>query len=230
MPDVPAALRWLVAAALLAGVAWALLVPAWQVPDEDAHFAYVQTLAELHRLPGRRRPPALRRREVDGAGPRRARERLPDSAQRIEVRPDLEPRRRGALGRGGGRAARRGARRTAAARLAPAATRPATTSTRRCPTCWRARGDVFDRLYLMRLWSVLLLALFAVSGWLLAGELVGRDRQRADARGRRGLRARADGHVRLGRRDAGRAALPAVGPRLLARGRASSAAGRAAGT
>src|SRR3712207_853980 len=46
MPDVPAALRWLVAAVLLAGVAWALMVPAWQVPHEGAHFAYVQTLVE----------------------------------------------------------------------------------------------------------------------------------------------------------------------------------------
>jgi hypothetical protein len=49
--SIPVALCWLATAVALAGVAWALLVPAWQVPDEDAHFAYVQTIAELHRRP-----------------------------------------------------------------------------------------------------------------------------------------------------------------------------------
>ena len=31
---------------------WAVIVPPWQTPDEPAHFSYVQTLGELHRLPG----------------------------------------------------------------------------------------------------------------------------------------------------------------------------------
>jgi 4-amino-4-deoxy-L-arabinose transferase-like glycosyltransferase len=31
---------------------WALIVPPWQTPDEPAHFSYIQTLGELHRLPG----------------------------------------------------------------------------------------------------------------------------------------------------------------------------------
>ena len=39
------------AAVAVTGVAWALAVPPWQVPDEDAHFAYAQTLAELERRP-----------------------------------------------------------------------------------------------------------------------------------------------------------------------------------
>ena len=52
---VPVPLRWLVAAVLLAGVSWALLVPPWQAPDEDAHFAYVQTIAELGRASCRER-------------------------------------------------------------------------------------------------------------------------------------------------------------------------------
>ena len=37
----------------LFGVAWALIVPAWGNPDEDAHFAYTQTLAERQELPGK---------------------------------------------------------------------------------------------------------------------------------------------------------------------------------
>ena len=48
----PRALVLLVAATALLGVAWALLVPPFQAPDEGAHFAYVQSLAERGALPG----------------------------------------------------------------------------------------------------------------------------------------------------------------------------------
>ena len=58
-PRVPASLAWLMGAVAVAGVAWALLVPPWQVPDEDAHFAYAQTIAELHRRPADDGRPAL---------------------------------------------------------------------------------------------------------------------------------------------------------------------------
>ncbi len=37
--------------ALLNGFAWSLIVPAFQVPDENAHYAYVQQLAERGTLP-----------------------------------------------------------------------------------------------------------------------------------------------------------------------------------
>lgn len=37
---------------LLFGVAWTLVVPPWQAPDENNHFAYAQTLAERFALPG----------------------------------------------------------------------------------------------------------------------------------------------------------------------------------
>ena len=49
---VPAPLAALLVAVTFVGVSWALINPAWQAPDEDVHFSYVQTLAELHRLPG----------------------------------------------------------------------------------------------------------------------------------------------------------------------------------
>ncbi|UUY04117.1 DUF2142 domain-containing protein [Svornostia abyssi] len=43
---------WLVGAvAALMGTAWATLTPLFQVPDETAHFAYVQYLAETGRMP-----------------------------------------------------------------------------------------------------------------------------------------------------------------------------------
>ena len=40
----------------------------------------------------------------------------------------------------------------------------------------RAGGTVLDRLYLMRLWSVPLAGARRGAAWLLAGELLGRDR------------------------------------------------------
>ena len=37
---------------MLLGVAWSLVTPAWQAPDENSHFGYVQHLAETGDLPG----------------------------------------------------------------------------------------------------------------------------------------------------------------------------------
>jgi 4-amino-4-deoxy-L-arabinose transferase-like glycosyltransferase len=174
-PQVPVALRWVVAAALLVGTAWALLVPAWQAPDEDAHFAYVQTLVELHRRPaddGRRAVEAAKSTEQDRA---ELASGFTDASQRIEEKPTWDPRVEarwdrdeaalpagarddgGGLGRAGGN--------PAGYYLYAAVPYLATRS-----------ADIFTRLYLMRVWSVLLLAVLATSGWLLAGELVGRDR------------------------------------------------------
>jgi hypothetical protein len=58
-PRMPAPLKWLLGAVALAGIAWVFAVPPWQVPDEDAHFAYVQTLAELGRRPSQKLRPAV---------------------------------------------------------------------------------------------------------------------------------------------------------------------------
>jgi hypothetical protein len=61
---VPAPLAALFAAVIVFGVSWALIDPAWQAPDEDVHFSYVQTLGELHRLPGSRPGPSLSAAQV----------------------------------------------------------------------------------------------------------------------------------------------------------------------
>ena len=172
---VPVPLRWLVAAALLAGVSWALLVPPWQAPDEDAHFAYVQTVAELGRLPrddGRRALDAAKSTEQDLA---EVASGYRDSGQRIEERPEWDPRAfarwktvqaalpasarkdGGGVGRAGGNP-------------------PGYYLYAAIPYLAARSGGIFDQLYLMRVWSVLLLGLLVVSGWLLAGEVVGRDR------------------------------------------------------
>src|SRR5215216_5081641 len=51
-PRPPAALVLLLSATLVLGVVWALTVPPFQAPDEFAHVAYVQSLAERGDLPG----------------------------------------------------------------------------------------------------------------------------------------------------------------------------------
>ena len=50
-PPLPLALLLCVAAVF--GTGWSLVTAPWQTPDEIAHFAYVQTLAENGRLPGK---------------------------------------------------------------------------------------------------------------------------------------------------------------------------------
>src|SRR3954453_14951541 len=39
-------------ASLLLALAWAAITPAFQAPDEQSHFAYVQYLGETGKLPG----------------------------------------------------------------------------------------------------------------------------------------------------------------------------------
>lgn len=49
---VPRPLLCLLLLVAACGTAWAFVSPAWQTPDEDVHFAYVETLATQQRLPG----------------------------------------------------------------------------------------------------------------------------------------------------------------------------------
>ena len=63
---IPAPLAALLVVVVVFGVSWALIDPAWQAPDEDVHFSYVQTLGQLHRLPGTRPGPSLSAAQVYG--------------------------------------------------------------------------------------------------------------------------------------------------------------------
>lgn len=46
-------LLWIVLGLTLAkGVLWSAAIPVWQAPDEPTHFALVQSIAELGRVPG----------------------------------------------------------------------------------------------------------------------------------------------------------------------------------
>ena len=48
----PRSLAALLVIVVSIGLTWSLLVPPWQTPDELAHFAYAQSLAETFTLPG----------------------------------------------------------------------------------------------------------------------------------------------------------------------------------
>jgi hypothetical protein len=53
--------------AFLQAVAWTIVIPAFQAPDEDAHFAYVQQLVENHRVPNTTNPGSPYSTEFVGA-------------------------------------------------------------------------------------------------------------------------------------------------------------------
>ncbi len=55
---VPRSLTLLLAIALVEGLAWCIVLPPLQGPDEVSHFAYVQKIAETGSIPWRSSPPA----------------------------------------------------------------------------------------------------------------------------------------------------------------------------
>lgn len=63
----PAPLLFLLAATLLIGLVWTFLVPPFQAPDEPAHVAYVQSIAERGALPGAPGRPSASTEQLDGA-------------------------------------------------------------------------------------------------------------------------------------------------------------------
>ena len=63
----PRPLLLLLAAVALLGLAWSLLVPPWQAPDENAHFGYAQAVAEGEGIPGTEEGQIVLDRPVPGA-------------------------------------------------------------------------------------------------------------------------------------------------------------------
>lgn len=164
---VPTPLAGLLVAVALFGIAWALIVPAFQSPDEDVHFAYVQTLAQRHALPGSG-PHAVSTAENDAVH---------------DTNGDAQE-----LGSGqppwGGQTYRAWLALTAHDSESDGGG-PNTAST--YPPAYYAaetigyglagpHANVLDHLYAARLFSVLWLLLTTVGVWMLAGELTGRRR------------------------------------------------------
>lgn len=165
------------AATLLLGFAWALLLPGGQSPDEPAHIGYAQVFAERLGFPKRDRDEEDLRESAFSTEQRLARDRshqqwqYADPRVKSEWNPDAERRwdrkREGLVDAdradGGGPNSASGNPPLYYAYLAPA---------------YHAAGagHFFDRLFAMRMWSVLLLGLAVVATWLAAGELTGRNR------------------------------------------------------
>ena len=173
--SVPVPLAALLAAVLIVGWSWALLVPPAQTPDEPVHVAWVQNLAERGERPDRGGRETGR--DVFSTEQKLARQLSNYEAAILQpaVRPEW---RRAAWNRWRQEQADLAAqdRRDGGVENAAAGNPPlyyAWVGLAYRATAW---GDLFTRWYAMRAWSVLLLALAVVATWLLAGELTGRDR------------------------------------------------------
>ena len=165
---VPRPLGLLLLVVALFGCTWALVVPPWQAPDEDVHFAYTQTLVERGELPGK--------------GPQQvsSEQRLSMDASNTDAvvffneraQPDFsaEAERRW-------RAESKGSLRTDGGAPNAASDYPVGYyALETIPYRLASSGDVLTRLYAMRLFSVLWLLATTTGAWLLAGELFGRNR------------------------------------------------------
>ena len=152
-------------------VAWALLVPPFSVPDETAHFSYVQSLAENGERPARGDGDPETR--LFSTEEQVARQQVRNSVHFFDpdVKPAWEPSAERAW-----RAASEGLPRDDSRGTGPQAGHPPLYYAYEvAPYAATPGGDLFDRLFLMRLWSGLLMLVTAAGTWLLIGELV-RDR------------------------------------------------------
>jgi 4-amino-4-deoxy-L-arabinose transferase-like glycosyltransferase len=165
----PAPLLFLLAATLLLGCVWALVVPPFQAPDENSHFAYVQSLAERGALPGDAGRQFQSTEQVAGAEAANA----DQTAQQLIVKPEWSVRRHDAW------LARqfRNSERSDGGGVNPASSNPPLYYLSLIPSYEVASGgDLFDRVTAMRLMSVLFLLLTVTAAWLLAGEIFDRNR------------------------------------------------------
>jgi 4-amino-4-deoxy-L-arabinose transferase-like glycosyltransferase len=167
---IPRPLALLLGAVLVAAISWALIVPPWQAPDETAHFAYAQLLAERGDLPGEGGTGLSSELTLAWQS-----SNAPQVAQVLQTKPewseDAYMRWREADSRLGDDARKDGTGSN------PASTNPPLYYLYAAPAYLVASGgDIFDRLYVMRLWSALLLLVTCVGTWLFAGEIFGRNR------------------------------------------------------
>jgi 4-amino-4-deoxy-L-arabinose transferase-like glycosyltransferase len=165
---VPPPLAALLAVVLITTFAWALVLPPLQAPDENSHFGYAQRLSESFDLPGdSNRKLFSTEQELAQGG-----SNSDQTAGVLQTKPEwsVQAYRRwqaaearlpaGARDDGGG--------------PNPASTNPPLYYLYEAPAYLAGSGgDIFDRLYLMRLWSALLALVTVTATWLLAGELFG---------------------------------------------------------
>lgn len=166
----PPALVSLLGATFVLAIAWALLTPAFQAPDENSHFGYVQSLVEGPGLPGQAGRPLFSSEQTLAASQSNADQAAAQPSVKMEWSPQVYERWRaadsalpdGSRSDGGG--------------PNPAASNPPLYYFVEVPAYAAARGgDVFDQLLAMRIVSLLWLLVTVTAVWLLAGEVFGRD-------------------------------------------------------
>jgi 4-amino-4-deoxy-L-arabinose transferase-like glycosyltransferase len=163
----PAALGALLAVSALLAATWACALPAFQAPDEQSHFVYVQSLAERHALPGTAGRPFFSTQIAQGI----AAVNSDQVAAQIDVKPEwsdqiergwLATEAAGPADDGGG--------------SGPATDYPPTAYVWQALGYAAAGGTLFDELLGARLMSALWVPLTVLATWLLAGEVFGRRR------------------------------------------------------
>lgn len=168
---VPAPLIGLLAAVFVTSTAWALLMPPFLAPDENSHFGYAQTLAESFELPGKAN------RDLFSTEQELAHDRSnsEQTAAVLQTKPEWS---KLAFTRWRQEEAQlTDSDRTDGGGPNPASSNPPLYYLYEAPAYRAASGgNIFDRLYLMRLWSALLVLVTASAAWLLAGELFQRKR------------------------------------------------------
>ncbi len=169
---VPAPLALVLAAAAIAALAWAMVLPPFQGPDESEHFAYVQHLAETGKAPSST--------EYSGAGSHSSEQAFAMDRLGLrmlmgspEARPLWDPVELGAWERfekGVGPS-----QRSDGDGLNPIAKNPPLYYAYEA-LAYRASPDtsLFGRLFVTRLANVLLFLVAVVCAWLAAAELTGR--------------------------------------------------------
>jgi 4-amino-4-deoxy-L-arabinose transferase-like glycosyltransferase len=174
----PAPLVLLLATTALIGLAWALIVPPFQAPDEPAHVAYVQSLAERGALPGAADRPSASTEQLQGAEAANS----DQTAAVLATKPTWSE-----------RAYERWRRQTAGLPSSArsdgggpnfaSANPPLYYLLSVIPYRIASGGDLFARVTAMRLGSVAFLMITVAAAWLLAGVVFGprRDLQLAAA-------------------------------------------------
>lgn len=165
----PGALTALLAVTLLLGITWALVVPAFQAPDENSHYGYVQSLVDGPGLPGKPGRLPYSTEQTLAAGDSNADQAAAQPTVKMEWSRQVYLRWKaqeaalppGARSDGGG--------------ANPAAGNPPLYYLYEA-VAYSIGGDPFDRLLQTRIASVLWLLVTVTAVWLLAGEVTGRDR------------------------------------------------------
>lgn len=167
----PRALAALLGATFILSLGWIAAVPAFQAPDENGHFAYVQALAERGEIP-------------DSAGAPKLSTELSTAARAAnslatQQHPGTKPEWNATVhDRYLGRAAREPEAARADGGPTPAAVNPPLYYLWEVPGySLGSQGDLFARVTTMRLWSVLFLLITVAATWLLAGTVFGPRRE-----------------------------------------------------